>query len=476
MRWALRSVHRETWRSPHLRALVFDVIKLILPLHGLLRIVLHPFHLLQTRLFLLDRQRRPLHLVLLGPYQRLDLVHVALGPLREGVDNTLSGCVELRRVAEAWAARRRDGTEGRLLSRRSFLASNTSSCSFRASACAVALSRSGACCRRFSCAACPWDEAPFMPRGRWLSSRRVLPSAGPRWRRSLSGDAVSGALPPPLRYRKEPAAESLAMADMSEKMAQVAAITGLGDDESRALLEAAGGDTAVAVQLHFDQEDSANSAARGAGTSASAAGPSAPALAREPSFEAAGAGMVEERGPLRGVAAPPPAGPLSGFFRLLGFVGNLPGFSHLRMLFLGLGRLIHQSRLTALLLPVAELLLLTPLRLIGLLPSATAQTGAGAVERFAARFEAEHGATHPRFFRGSCSDALSRARREAKFTLVYVHQPRHADTPLVCQQLLRSALFSAFVDQSFVFWVADEATAEGRGVRQALRVRDAPAL
>ena len=245
---------------------------------------------------------------------------------------------------------------------------------------------------------------------------------------------------------------------------EVAAITGLSEEASQSLLDAAGGNLEVAVQLHFDQEDSAagsSAAARsggGGGGEAHGGGgdPAARPPARQPPAAAAGSG--------------------AGVLDFLSYVGGLPGFSHLRLLFVGLGRLLQRTGLLSLVLPVADLLLLTPLRLLGFLAPPPRESAAEAAARFTAEFEELHGETHPRFFRGSCSEALSRARREAKFCLVYLHSAAHPAAASTCDELIANALFAAFVDENFVFWVADDATADGRAVRQALRPRELPTL
>ena len=83
---------------------------------------------------------------------------------------------------------------------------------------------------------------------------------------------------------------------------------------------------------------------------------------------------------------------------------------------------------------------------------------------------------HPRFFRGSCQQALSRSKTDAKFLLAYLHDSYEADCAAFCDRVLSSALFQAFVDENFVFWVGDLATPEGAAVRRALRIQAAPAL
>lgn len=107
-------------------------------------------------------------------------------------------------------------------------------------------------------------------------------------------------------------------------------------------------------------------------------------------------------------------------------------------------------------------ILLAPLSFLGLIPNRVPRlNGAAAVQRFEEAFEAEHGTTHPPFFRGGCSAALSRSKRDARFALVYLHAPDHPDAKAFEARVLSSALFSAFVEENFIFWVGDISQPEG---------------
>ena len=57
----------------------------------------------------------------------------------------------------------------------------------------------------------------------------------------------------------------------AEAVEQLASITGLDDAQATVLLEAAGGDLSVAVQLHFEQEDNSTRQAQIAADAAMAA-------------------------------------------------------------------------------------------------------------------------------------------------------------------------------------------------------------
>lgn len=55
------------------------------------------------------------------------------------------------------------------------------------------------------------------------------------------------------------------------------------------------------------------------------------------------------------------------------------------------------------------------------------------VLRFIREYETEYGQQHPAFFQGSYSQALSHAKSELKFLLVYLHCADHQDTPVFCR-------------------------------------------
>ena len=358
---------------------------------------------------------------------------------------------------------------------------------------------------------------------------------------------------------------------MSDTAAQeLCAITGISADEAAALLEAAAGDLATAVQvcvrvhaapagpepvaiffrpekrhlailphaalclsllpllppvapsaqLHFDNQDMAAGAARDAAhAGASRDAEYAAALADQ---EYGGHGDEDADGldddyddydddgfpepvPDEGGAPPPPRvggggaarraqrSPVPGepggggaagrggggapvYPRLAAAYGwmaaNVPFFRYAERL----GRLLYRTGLISL----VGWVLWAPLALLGLAGPGGA-LGMGGRGRpppppFDEWFEQNHGNVHPRFFRGSCQQALSRSKTDARFLLAYLHDGQAADCATFCDRVLSSALFQHFVDENFVLWVGDTATGEGSAVRRALRVQSCPAL
>lgn len=87
---------------------------------------------------------------------------------------------------------------------------------------------------------------------------------------------------------------------------------------------------------------------------------------------------------------------------------------------------------------------------------------------------AAFGATAPRFHSGTYNEAVSVARRDLRFLLVYLHSPQHADTSAFCREVLCAETVAAFIDDNFVSWAGNVATREGSAVAAALRVTGFP--
>jgi len=276
---------------------------------------------------------------------------------------------------------------------------------------------------------------------------------------------------------------------MSEAAAELASITGLEEEQATLLLEAAGGDLATAVQLHFDNEDAAN----GPGSSAADEAAARAAQMEEDARYGAASDddgdsdgfpepVADGEGPQGGRRAHSPglgAGPRRAprpptrWARLYGTLSQVPGFSFIYALLLGGGRFIYSTGLIQL---VASILW-APLTMLGLVgPAEPPPPPAAAAQRFETWFEENHGRSHPPFFHGSCQSALGRSRSEAKFVLVYLHDSGAAESAQFCDRVMSSARFSAFAAEHFVLWVGDLATSEGRNVRRALRINGLPAL
>ena len=64
------------------------------------------------------------------------------------------------------------------------------------------------------------------------------------------------------------------------------------------------------------------------------------------------------------------------------------------------------------------------------------------MQQFLDELERLYGTRHPIFLRMSYNDALSEARKDLKFLLVYLHSDDHQDTPRFCR--LVKLLFEFF--------------------------------
>ena len=256
----------------------------------------------------------------------------------------------------------------------------------------------------------------------------------------------------------------------AEAVEQLASITGLDDAQATVLLEAAGGDLSVAVQLHFEQEDNTTRQAQIAADAAMAAEADA-AMAHgggradasdDDEDDGGGGGGGRARLRRRG-----PVGTFRGRLHwALAMLSSIPGASLIRVLAVGLMRLLARTGIPSFLGS-----------LLGLVaPGPRPPTGALAVRRFESGFEEAHGPVHPVFYRGSLQQALGHSRREAKFLLVYLHAADHPNCETFAAAVLASQPFSAFVDENFVLWVADVAAPDGLQARRATRVQELPAV
>jgi hypothetical protein len=259
--------------------------------------------------------------------------------------------------------------------------------------------------------------------------------------------------------------------------AELEAITGLSSAEAELLLEASGGNLEQAVQLHFESEDqqhtSVQDAAMAAALAADEYGEPAGAsdgegmgdtMGSDPHF---GGGMRPAQSPVP--PAPPRAPPPSRWRGALQWMQlYVPLFGY----FESLGRLIYRTGI----LGFVGTLLWAPFALIGFGPAARPQAPSAAAQQFEAWFEEAHGTTHPRFFRGSCQQALLRSKTDARFLLAYLHDHSSQECSHFCERILSSAHFQGFVDDNFLLWVGDVALPEGRAVRRALRVTQQPAV
>ncbi|KAK4306942.1 hypothetical protein Pmani_021265 [Petrolisthes manimaculis] len=100
----------------------------------------------------------------------------------------------------------------------------------------------------------------------------------------------------------------------------------------------------------------------------------------------------------------------------------------------------------------------------------------GDVLAFISEFEGEYGTQHPAFFQGSYSQALTHAKAELKFLLVYLHCHDHQHSPLFCRSTLSDFSLMEYINSNMVFWGCSVTSPEGYRVSQALRENSYPFL
>lgn len=90
-----------------------------------------------------------------------------------------------------------------------------------------------------------------------------------------------------------------------------------------------------------------------------------------------------------------------------------------------------------------------------------------AVRLFSLEFEERWGPRHPTFFEGSYREALSRAKQEYKFLLVYLHSDSHPNTSTFCRYVSAHLIIADSTLMSYiaatccvptVFWRSSTAT------------------
>ena len=220
-------------------------------------------------------------------------------------------------------------------------------------------------------------------------------------------------------------------------MAELSAITGLAVDEAAMLLEAAGGDLAMAATLHFEP-DALQAGGGGARPGSSDdGGPPYDYGGDDYDLDEAAYDAASNAADAAGRAPPPLAGgrqPLqpSRWRVFVQWMALYMPFTY------GVALGGYEVWATRGLLGLLGSLLWAPLALLGLTPPSAAPPPHEAVQQFEEWFEAEHGTTHPRFFRGSCQSAIGRSRSEARFVLAYVHDGRSD----ACARRLRASIRS----------------------------------
>ena len=97
-------------------------------------------------------------------------------------------------------------------------------------------------------------------------------------------------------------------------------------------------------------------------------------------------------------------------------------------------------------------------------------------QRFIELFNRDHGTVHPTAQVSTFREAVTAAKRDYKFLLVYLHSPHHQDTPAFLRDTLCTEVLQDFVDDHFVFWMGSLLYAEGYKASSLLSASGFPYL
>lgn len=94
----------------------------------------------------------------------------------------------------------------------------------------------------------------------------------------------------------------------------------------------------------------------------------------------------------------------------------------------------------------------------------------GDVMRFINYFEKTFGQSHPVFYQGTYSQALSDAKQELRFLIVYLHSDNNADCNTFCRTTLSNEDVISYINHSnMLFWAVNVSSGEGYRVCHALQ-------
>ncbi|XP_015789758.1 FAS-associated factor 2 [Tetranychus urticae] len=97
--------------------------------------------------------------------------------------------------------------------------------------------------------------------------------------------------------------------------------------------------------------------------------------------------------------------------------------------------------------------------------------------KFISDFESVYGTEHPVFYRGTYEQALSDAKKELKFLLIYLHSEHHRDTHDFCTNVLSHQLVINYINRNkLLFWGCSVDSREGYRVSVLLRASTTPFL
>ncbi|XP_015598638.1 FAS-associated factor 2 [Cephus cinctus] len=98
------------------------------------------------------------------------------------------------------------------------------------------------------------------------------------------------------------------------------------------------------------------------------------------------------------------------------------------------------------------------------------------VMNFIRSYEERYGTSHPVFYQGSYSQALSDAKQELRFLLVYLHKDEAQDIEQWCRNTLADPEVIRYVNTHTLFWACNVQSGEGYKVAEALRSGSYPFL
>ncbi|XP_020283243.1 FAS-associated factor 2-A isoform X2 [Pseudomyrmex gracilis] len=98
------------------------------------------------------------------------------------------------------------------------------------------------------------------------------------------------------------------------------------------------------------------------------------------------------------------------------------------------------------------------------------------VVNFIRSYEERYGNTHPVFYQGSYSQALSDAKQELKFLLVYLHKDETQEVDQWCRSTLCDPEMTRYINTHTLFWACNVKSGEGYKVAEALKSGSYPFL
>lgn len=98
------------------------------------------------------------------------------------------------------------------------------------------------------------------------------------------------------------------------------------------------------------------------------------------------------------------------------------------------------------------------------------------VMNFIRSYEEKYGSIHPVFYQGSYSQALSDAKQELRFLLVYLHKEEATDVDQWCRTTLANTDAIRYINTHTLFWACNTQSGEGYKVAEALKAGTYPFL